>query len=329
VLAAKNSCALEELARGQGGVVTRAQARASGLSKAQVESNLTSGRWRRVFKGVYATFTGPVPRHSLLWAVVLKAGPGAVLSHETAAELWGLAERASTIHVSVPAERTPARIPGVVVHRSQRALRGRHPARTPPQTRLEDTVVDLTQTSRRADDAIAWLARAVGARLTTAERLSAELGRRPKLRWRGVLRAALEDVAAGCHSLTEVKYRRDVERAHGLPTADRQVRHDGVHGSRYDDVRYRMFRTRVELDGRAAHPGHERWRDMRRDNVAMVEGDRVLRYGLADVGAYPCHIAAQVALVLQAAGWEGRPRRCHRSDCVVGDDGLGFGSYDS
>lgn len=247
----------------------------------------------------------------------VEGGPGAVLSHETAAELWGLAERASTIHVTVPTERTPARIPGVVVHRSKRALLSRHPTRTPPQTRVEDTVVDLTQTSRRADEAIAWLARAVGARLTTAERLSAELGRRPKLNWRGVLRAALDDVAAGCHSLTEVKYRRDVERSHGLPAADGQVRHDGAHGSSYDDVRYRIFRTRVELDGRAAHPEYERWRDMWRDNVAVVEGDRVLRYGLADVDAYPCHIAAQVAPVLQAAGWKGRPTRCRRSDCVV------------
>jgi hypothetical protein len=40
-----------------------------------------------VHHGVYATFTGALPRRSQLWAAALKAGQGPVLSHETAAEL--------------------------------------------------------------------------------------------------------------------------------------------------------------------------------------------------------------------------------------------------
>jgi len=47
---------------------------------------LKSAKWRRVQRGVYATFTGPVHREARLWAALRRAGPGAMLSHETAAE---------------------------------------------------------------------------------------------------------------------------------------------------------------------------------------------------------------------------------------------------
>jgi hypothetical protein len=204
----------------------------------------------------------------------------------------------------------------------------------PPQTRIEDTVVDLTQTAAHIEDAVSWLARAVGGRLTTAPRLAARLRSRPKLRWRSLLCAALGDVEAGCHSLIELAYLRDVERAHGLPASQRQARRPSTtalaggqstttsegapHGTiGYDDVRYRRYATRVELDGLAAHPEHARWRDMRRDNAAVIEGDRVLRYGLGDVESYPCHLAAQVASVLRLGGWRGTLARCARADCVV------------
>jgi Transcriptional regulator, AbiEi antitoxin len=354
--------ALAKIAAGQAGVVTRAQAFDCGLSKAHVDGHLAHGRWQRVYRGVYATFSGPVPRRSILWASVLRAGPDALLSHETAAEVSGLSERPSrSVHVTVPVDRSPGRIAGVVIHRSTRAVSNRHPTRMPPQTRIEDTVVDLTQTAAHIEDAVSWLARAVGGRLTTAPRLAARLRSRPKLRWRSLLCAALGDVEAGCHSLIELAYLRDVERAHGLPASQRQARRQSTttqagrqassaqvggqagtaqvggqagtaqvggqasttsqgapHGRvGYDDVRYRRYATRIELDGLAAHSEHARWRDMRRDNAAVIEGDRVLRYGLGDVESYPCHLAAQVASVLRLGGWRGNPGRCARPDCVV------------
>ena len=44
-------------------------------------------------------------------------------------------------------------------------------------------------------------------------------------------------------------------------------------GNRYRDVRYRAWHVIVELDGRAAHPLTEKFRDMKRDNGATVAGD--------------------------------------------------------
>jgi hypothetical protein len=54
----------------------------------------------------------------------------------------------------------------------------------------------------------------------------------------------------------------------------------------------------------------EAFRDLRRDNAAMLAGDRVLRYGWRDVTGRPCTVAAQIAIVLRRQGWTGSPHRC-------------------
>lgn len=305
---------VRDIADTQAGVVTRAQVLHCGLSVTALREQVRAGRWQRIHRGVYATFNGLVPRTGMLWAAVLCAGRGAMLSHYTAAEIAGLVQQPSRlVHVLVPVDQTPAPIDGVVIHRSAGAAGRRHPTRMPPQTRIEDTVLDLTQVASTLEEAISWLARAVGGRFTTAARLLAHLAGRRKVRWRAPMRAALLDVEDGCHSLLELTYLRAVEQAHRLPRSQRQVRRASVAG--YDDVRYPGYQTRVELDGRAAHPEHHRWRDMRRDNAAAVEGDIVLRFGFGDIHTNPCEVAAQVAAVLRRHGWAGTGRRCRRPAC--------------
>jgi very-short-patch-repair endonuclease len=302
---------LDETIRNQCGAITRGQALAAGMSVGAIRSRLDGGRWQALFRSTYATFSGPVPRDCLLWAAVLYAGDGAVVSHESAAELVGLADQPSELlHVTVATERKVRRAAGIVVHRSNRAIIARHPLRTPPQTRIEETVVDLTQVSATLEEAIGWAARACGRRLTRPDRIREGLTARKKVRWREELLATLTDVASGAQSSLELRYLRDVERAHRLPRGSRQhaVRRPG--GQWYDDVRYARFGVTVELDGRAAHPDEARWRDMRRDNAAAVDGRRVLRYGWTDVAGQPCAVAAQVATVLRASGWTGMARRC-------------------
>jgi hypothetical protein len=307
----------EELAVQQHGVLTRRQALAGGLTDAQIESRLRGGRWQRMFGRVYATYSGTPTRDSVLWAVVLRAGRGAALSHETAAELAGLGDRPSrSVHVTVPVDRRIAPIPGAVVHISTRIGEALHPTRRPPQTRVEETVLDLTQQARSLDDALGWAASACGRRPTTAKRLLAAMDRRSKMRWRAELTAALSDVSAGCHSLLELRYLRDVERRHGLPRGTRQTVTPRRGGRWYDDVRYADYGIRIELDGRAAHPEDRRWRERRRDNAGTVAGDSVLRYGWADVAESPCAVAAEVATVLHRHGWSSMPLPCG-AQCVI------------
>ena len=103
------------LAQRQSGVVSRSQAIRAGLSPGMIKFRVRTGRWRQLHPGIYATFTGAPGRGARLWAAVLSAGPGAMLSHQTAAELQGLADKpVSPIHVTVPHARHVTPIDGVL-----------------------------------------------------------------------------------------------------------------------------------------------------------------------------------------------------------------------
>lgn len=310
-LAAVGMDSLDAVSAAQAGVVTRAQALRSGLTHDAVRARLRSGRWRRLSAGVHVTFTGDVARPTRRWAAVLGAGDGAVLSHQSAAEEVKLTDQVTgAIHVTIPAHRRLTPPPGVVVHRSAHLAERRHPTRLPPQTRVEHTVLDLATGSDNQDEAMAWIAAACSGRLTTPDRIARALCRRERVARRNEITALLDDAAAGCRSVLEWRYLRDVERAHGLPTAVRQFARLRRGGTLYDDVCYPGAGVRVELDGRAAHPTQARWRDFRRDNAAVAAGDVVLRYGSADVWERPCEVAAQVAAVLGRRGWSGGGHTC-------------------
>lgn len=312
-----------QLLEDQDGVLHMTQAIEAGMSPDHVRNQARSGRWQRIQRGVYATFTGKPPRRAELWAALLRAGPGAVLSHQTAAELYGLLDsRSPAIHVTVPHETNPtrrAKIPGVVIHRSRSVSRARHPALAPPRTRVEETVLDLVECSKSFDEAYDWICRAIGGRRTTAKRLRAALDARPRFRWRRDIELALGDADKGVLSLLELRYVRGVERPHGLPTAKRQARIRQRTGSRYLDNLYEDYRVCVELDGTAAHPAHEQWLDKRRDRKIRVEEKiETARFGFLDLinSRKQCETAAQIAAILADRG----PRighACTRAGCPV------------
>jgi hypothetical protein len=287
----------------QSGIVARGQALRHGLDDDLIENRLRSGRWRAVHWGVYATFPGSLSREAELWAAVLRAGPGAALSHQTAAELLGLTgDRSDVIHLTVPPGRHPGPIRGAVVHQSRRIAAATHPVQLPPRTRVEETTLDLTQSAASFNEAYDWVCRAIGGRLTTAARLRAALDARPKARWRTGLIIALAEADSGVHSILERRYVRKVERPHGLPAATRQARTAHSPRSRYVDNLYEEAGLAVELDGQAAHGLAQRRADMRRDNDHAAAGILTLRYSWADVTERPCAVAQQVAEVMASRG---------------------------
>jgi hypothetical protein len=291
------------------------QAEPAGLGTRRIEVLVRSGRWQRVGYGVYAAFTGELPRDALQWAAVLQAGQQSLLSHETAAELNGLIDKPSKLlHVTIPQSRRVRPVAGLVLHRSVRALEARDGELLPPRTVIEETVLDLAHLATSFDDVVALLARSCQRQLTTPVLLSMTMELRTKMRWRAEIDLALRDVAYGVHSPLEFRYLRDVERAHGLPSSDRQavaVKHGRVIRR---DVRYRRYAVVVELDGAASHPDEQRWQDKRRDNAAAADGLVTLRYGWADVTRRSCETALEVARVLRRQGWPGTFRACHRCE---------------
>ncbi|HMD95178.1 MAG TPA: hypothetical protein VKG80_21305 [Trebonia sp.] len=312
-----------DLTAEQANIVTRNQGIKAGLGPGTIRGRVRRGRWQRLERGVYATFTGGSARDGVLWAALLRAGPGAVFSHQTAAELHGLLDRpAPVIHLTVPADRHPARwskIPGVVIHRSTLLYRTRHPVMSPPCTRMEDTVLDLIEAATSFDEAYDWICRAVGRRRTTADRIRRAMNARRRFRWRRDIELALGDASAGALSFLELRYVRGAERPHALPVATRQAHVRQGTGTRYLDNLYEGYLVCVELDGTAAHPGDEQWADKRRDRWNLVRGKIVtLRLGFLDLRdqATQCEAAADVAILLRDRGPAvGHP--CARGACPV------------
>jgi hypothetical protein len=297
----------------QADAIARRQGVNAGVAPHIMRNRARSGRWQRLQRGVYATFSGEPPRETVLWAALLRAGADAVLSHQTAAERHGLIDEPSpVIVITVPLSRSPARtpIPGVVIHRSDAILRTRHPAMLPPCTRVEDTVLDLIQSARTFDDAYGWICRAIGRQRTTADRIRLAMDGRKKMRWRREIAVALGDADKGALSVLEYRYIHRVERPHGLPAARRQARVRQATGNRYLDNLYEEYGVCVELDGTAAHPADEQWRDKRRDNANTVSGLLTLRFGLLDLGDHRCETGIAVATLLRRNGWTGVLRAC-------------------
>jgi hypothetical protein len=163
--------------------------------------------WLPLYPGVYTILTGPPGRSARLWAAVLYSGSGALLSHETAAELHGLADAPSNpIYVTVPGQRRVIPAEGISIYRSARALEAAQGRTYPPRTRVEETVLDLTQAAATFDDVCGWVTTAFARDLTDDARLRKAMSARPKLRWRADLDELITAAAGGDHSVLEYRY---------------------------------------------------------------------------------------------------------------------------
>jgi hypothetical protein len=288
----------------QRGIVTGRQLAHCGISDEAARSRVRRGRWQRLYRGVYATFPGQPDRYALLWAAVLYAGRGAMLSHETAAELARLTDRPSKqIHITIPANRRVTPVPGIRIHHCDRAAAKRDARKLPPQTTIHDTVIDLAAAAHTLDDAASWILRVLQRGLTARIYLAHALAQRAKMPWRTELTDLITLDTDGLHSVLELRYHRDIAQPHHLPPATRQAQARSGGRTIYRDLLYDPYRTAVELDGDTYHPPDTRWRDIHRDNAAAADGITTLRYGWTDITTRPCQVAAQIATILATRGY--------------------------
>lgn len=312
-------------------VVSRPEAKKAGVSQQSVKRRLTTGKWQRMQRGVYATFTGPPSRQAKLWAAVARAGPGAMLSHESAAELYGITDRRSSkIHVTVSRGRHPGqkKIPGIEIHRTDLSSAAAVKEWELPRTSVEDTVLDLVATAKSLDEAYSLVSRAIWNEKTSEEDLLARLAVRKRYARRAWLRDAIADVSEGAYFPLERLYLRDVERAHGLPAACRQAKRQLASGNHYKDILYEEYNVCVELDGGAYHGNDRVFADKRRDNLNLAADDtRTFRFGYVDLTARPCECVEMVVAALRRGGWKGIPRACKREDCQIGQSATRRGQH--
>jgi very-short-patch-repair endonuclease len=258
------------LAARQHGVVSRDQLTDAGIRAGAIDHRRRTGRLQLVHKGVYAVGYQSDSPLTRAMAAVLACGPGAVLSHRSAAALWEIRAWSAAVEVSAPSRHSHV---GVVVHRARTLTRRdttiHHGI---PVTTIARTLIDVADT---LDDAA--LARAVNeARVIhriqlneLARRLAETRGRRGAHR----LRSFVDSPAAPTRSALEDAFLSFTER-HQLPRPEVNQRIAGYEV----DMLWRSERLVAELDGRRFHDhldGFERDRD--KDANLMAAGYRVIR----------------------------------------------------
>ncbi|GAB2616566.1 type IV toxin-antitoxin system AbiEi family antitoxin domain-containing protein [Pseudactinotalea suaedae] len=303
---------LTALLRQQDGVVARRQLLALGAAPHDVKRLLRRRDLARVFDGVYVSHTGPLTPRQREWVAVLAAWPAALTGASALPELT-----AAQVYLAVEHGRK-VRVPsGVVVRRSRQLDRRVSWSRSPPRVREEHAILDVMSEKVVHDDDVAGafhaLTQVAHARRTTPGRILAALDDRPRLPGRAVIRGMLRDLLEGACSVLEREYLQRVERAHGLPRADRQRRSTATGGLTLQDVPYPEYRLIVELDGGGYHAGARADADAFRDLAELARSRKAtvrVTYGL--VFRTPCRTARFLAEVLQQRGWRGTATRCRR-----------------
>lgn len=243
----------------------------AGLNRDAITYRLEVGRLHRLYRNVYAVGHVPPSPASRAMAAVLTCGEGAVLSHRSAAAMWGFGPRwRGPVEVTAD-ERHRHR--GVRMHLS-RTLTARDVTTHfgIPITRPARTLVDLADA---LDDRA--LARSVNEaqvqHRVSLDVLAAQLARSPGRRGVGRLRRFVELADAPTRSDLEDAFLAFTER-HGLP---RPEVNETVAGYEVD-VLWRAHRLIVELDSRQFHDYDQPFeRDRDKDAALLAAGFPVVR----------------------------------------------------
>ena len=260
---------IARLAERQHGVVARRQLVALGLGSRAIDHRVRCGRLHLVHRGVYAVGHRGLSQRGRWMAAVLACGSGAVLSHRSAAALWGIRPTSRTsVEVTTP-RRLHAR-PGLHPHRAvlpagEVTVHDGISTTTPARTLLDLAAVVPTQALERA------LNEAEILRLPGPHEL---LDRYPRRRGAAALRTLLA-VRRSTPTRSELEDRfltflddRGIDR----PEVNTII--EGLEV----DAAWRDARLIVELDGFEVHGTRAAFeRDRERDRRLTAAGWRVIR----------------------------------------------------
>jgi very-short-patch-repair endonuclease len=275
------------LADRQHGVVTRRQLLAMGVGRGSIDWRVGT-RLHPVHRGVYAVGHSALTREGRWLAAVLACGPHAVLSHRSAAALWGIRpSAAAAVEVAVATSVGRRHRRGIAVHRT-RAL---------PQSELTELAgIPLTTLARTLLDlAVVLDRRGLEKAIDDAERLGlfdltsihAAFRSHPG---RHALARALERGAEPIVTRSELE-------EHFLTLCERQdIPRPKVNArvGRFEvDFLWPNRRLIVETDGRASHETRAAFeRDRARDAELTANGYRVVRFTYRQVERNAGRVAA-------------------------------------
>lgn len=292
-----------ELARRQHGVVARSQLKSLGLGGRAVDERIGRGLLRPVHRGVFFLGTSRLSADSRRMAAVLACGPGTVLSHRSAAKLWGVFPyEPGTVELSRPSGGRTGRS-GLLLRQAKLLPDEVGEVEGIPTTAVFRTVFDLATVASKREVERAFHeteVRGLTGRVSLPQLLSRYPGRRGAATVREIL--ASREPAGITQNEFEERFVDFLDR-HGfprprlnatLPMRGRLLRPDCMWPER---------RLIVELDGRAVH-GTERAfeSDRQRDRLLLAEGWRSMHVTWRQLRDEPEEIAADLSEALRLAG---------------------------
>jgi Protein of unknown function (DUF559)/Transcriptional regulator, AbiEi antitoxin len=282
--------AIARIAERQHGIVALFQLQALGLSASAVRNRVADGRLYRVQRGVYAVRHPRLTRKGRWMAAVLAYGPTAVLSHRSAAALWGIhGSDGANADVTLPSQSVRTRS-GIEVHRSA-TLTDADLAQVDgiPCTAVARTLVDFADLAppRQVERAVD---RAEALKLFDLPAVEGAIVRAGRRRGAGLLSAVLADYAGPTpteEGLEEPFFA--LCRTASLPEPEVNAWITLDEGVAYKaDFLWRAERLVVETDGRDVHSTRRAFEhDRLRDQRLTLAGFTVVRFTWRQVAQEP------------------------------------------
>ncbi|MGZ6675468.1 MAG: type IV toxin-antitoxin system AbiEi family antitoxin domain-containing protein [Solirubrobacteraceae bacterium] len=269
---------MSELAVGQWGVVSVAQLRELGVGRSAITRRVNAGQLHRLHPGVYTLGHTALRAEGHRLAAVLACGPGAVLSHRSAASHWGLL-RTDQTRIDVTAPRGRHGAPGIRLHRS-RSLDAQDTTHHGgiPITSVSRTLLDLASTARPSELERA-LAQTERLRLYDHRAIQATIARNNGHRGTQVLARATSRTPKWTKNEWEAEF-LDLIRKAGLPEPQTNDAFDVPdHGHCEPDYHWPEHRVIVETDGFETHGTRAAFHaDRAKDAALTASSYRVLRF---------------------------------------------------
>jgi len=288
-----------ELAERQHGVVARAQLIALGLGRDEIGRRMRAGRLHRLHCGVYAVGHRALTQRSRWTAAVLACGPDAVLSHWSAAALWGIrSNRGGPIDITAPRKtrsREAIRRHRMLLPADEVTVRDGIPVASAPRTIFDLASVSSPQTLESALRQCEYL------RLYDPLSLGDLVRRYPGHRGVRTARMALtglEESTGEIEEGLEERFLAFLDR-YGLLRPDFNVWLE-AEGHRYKvDCLWPAQRLIVELDSWQGHGTRSSFQsDKSRDRRLLRAGYRTTRITWAQLRDEPTAIAADLRALL-------------------------------
>jgi predicted transcriptional regulator of viral defense system len=282
----------------QNGVVTLGQLEALGLSRKAVFQREEVGRLHRVGQRVYSLTPRVMTERGRFMAAVLACGPGAVLSHRSAAYLWGIVDSwEEPIDVTAPNRR--GRSPdGVAAHRDSSVQSiDKTTLHGVPCTGVARTLLDFAAVAYEWEVRKA-VAQAEVLQILDQSKLRVLLKRSRRRRGVARLRLILDAIhpqTKRTKSELERLFLRMCERG-AVPEPEVNVWLDAPDGRRYEaDFLWREARLIVEADSRRFHATDSAFvSDRKRQQQLELAGWRVSRCTWEEVEHEPRRLALTV-----------------------------------